>query len=72
MSAPPGAKAKNAAEVMSNEKPRPSVLNETAPCARESSPFGQLLALRNSLDDAGNAPAVMYSQEELAGKLKSW
>lgn len=69
----PGAKAKNAAEVMSNEKLRPSESNETRPGAcRERSPFGQLRALRNSAADAGKLPGVRYSQVELAGKLKSW
>lgn len=68
----PGANAKNETEVMSKEKPRPWELKETGPEARERSPLGQLLTLRYSGEVAGKPPEARYSQEEAAGKLKSW
>lgn len=64
--------AKNETEVMSKVKPRPLELKETGPAARESRPLGQLVTLRYSGAVLAKLPEARNSQDEVAGKLKSW
>lgn len=66
------AKAKNEAEVMSKEKLRPLELKDTGLAARERSPLGQLVVLRYSGVVLAKLPEERNSQDEVAGKLKSW